>query len=130
MCIRDRIAQSQNIEAVQFRATEYSTDRLEQAGLAAGRGRQPERLVSEKDREMEAQFKQEFEQETRLAPVTPIRQDTPEQRFRRWLGIDEKLKSGASVPTEDERFHRLYPESAECKAMKDFYEDFGQIKGA
>lgn len=128
--LEHRIAQSQNIEAVQFRATEYSTDRLEQAGLAAGRGRQPERQVSEKDREMEAQFKQEFEQETRLAPVTPIRQDTPEQRFRRWLGIDEKLKSGASVPTEDERFHRLYPESAECKAMKDFYEDFGQIKGA
>ena len=58
--------------------------------------------------------------------VTPIRTTaTPEQKFRRWLDFKIRRDAGEEVTTEEAYWAGNYETSAEFKAQKTLYDDFG-----
>lgn len=58
--------------------------------------------------------------------VTPIRATiTPEQKFRRWLDFKARVEAGEQASIEEAHWAGTYEMSAEFKAQKAIYDDFG-----
>lgn len=68
-------------------------------------------------------FLQEFEAEQNVQPVVDI--DTPAARFRKAIGIKQKIEKGESIDPEDRRWFEKYSTFPEYIQRMDFAQDFG-----
>lgn len=65
-----------------------------------------------------------------LAPsnVRPLRDhETAQQRYRRWLELDGRLRSGVPVTPEEAAFYGGFANSSEKRSLDGIYEEFGEV---
>lgn len=55
-------------------------------------------------------------------------QETPRQRYQRWLAIDARHQAGEVLTEQERNFHRNYPQSSEFRGQRAVAEDFGLIE--
>lgn len=63
-------------------------------------------------------FQRSFEQ-----PVATV-SDGPQDRYRRWYRLDNRLRNGQQLKEEDQKFWARYQKGNEYQSMKDFFSDF------
>lgn len=56
-------------------------------------------------------------------------EESPEQRFYRWLQLDRQVQAGKAVEPGLAPWYRSYPESAEYLGLADVYHAFGYLPG-
>lgn len=56
-------------------------------------------------------------------------EESPEQRFTRWLALRDAQQTGSGIPAEHQQWFRTYPDSAEFQGLADVYESFGYLPG-
>lgn len=64
-----------------------------------------------------------------LAPsnVRPLRdRETAQQRYRRWLDLDARLRAGEPVKPEEAAFYGGFANSSEKRSLDEIYEEFGE----
>lgn len=121
--LEHRIAESEKITALPHRSESYSTHGLEQAGRAARASEGPE--PAQRDARTKADVEALKSEMAQPAPVRSIDRDDGRRKYERWVRLDRRVQAGERLGERDAAFHRSYPQTAEYRSMKGFYEDFG-----
>lgn len=121
LVIEHQLEQCENIETLHRPSIDYTPEGLKQAGHAARHGLspQPTTATPEQD-EARRQLADEMAAEA-AAPVAQI--ETPRRRFQRWQRLDQRVKAGEVLTSDENRFYTAYPRSAEYAAENAVYED-------
>lgn len=113
-------ASRQNVAAMPHRGTDYTTDALTQAALAAAVTAPQETAPrDESERETLAAIERDI-----AATPAPVVRQTPQQEYEHWVRLDRRAKAGGRLSDSERAFHESYPHTADYVAMKSLYEEF------
>lgn len=104
-------------------AEPHSTDALDQAARAARP--QPAVPVAQFTAEDQARLDAIAEEMARPKAVDITSIGDPRFRYAHWLRLDERLRSGVALDEREREFHRGFAGTAEWRAQKGVFEDFG-----
>ena len=132
--LRHRRAAEQDSNLVAFppRSEIHSTPALEAGAdvVAMRKGGAPaSRPLSEQEARILAEIEAEAADAAPSLPanVRPLRDhETPQQRYRRWLGLHERIEAGEPVTTEEAAFYGGFASSSEKRALDGMYAEFGE----
>ena len=104
--------------------TTHSTPALEAAAEAARAGDGP---APTPETDEQAAQRRRFEARFKAAQKKPEKEETAEDRYRRWRDIDQQIADGQTVGEGEAMFHRTYPMSIEYISQKEFVQAFNLI---
>jgi len=123
--------ESGNLVAFPPRSEIHTTPALD-VGIevaAMRRGDAPEsRPLSAADARILAEIEAEAAAPTgKASNVRPLRdRETPQQRYRRWLALHERLESGEPITPEEASFYGGFANSPDKRALDGMYAEFGE----
>jgi len=124
-------AQAGNLVAFPPRSEIHTTPALD-AGIevaAMRRGDMPEsKPLSAADARILAEIEAEAAGPVaRPSNVRPLRdRETPQQRYRRWLGLHERLEAGQPITPDEASFYGGFANSPDKRALDGMYAEFGE----
>lgn len=119
-----------NLVAFPQRSEIHSTPALESGAEVAAmrRGDMPKaRPLSDAERRIQA----ELEAETvKPAPASNVRrlrqQETPQQLYRKWLALDERLRAAEPITAEEAAFYGSFATHPAKKSLDPLYQEYGE----
>jgi putative transposase len=121
--MQHKIETSENITALPKPSTPYTTQGLQEAAKAAeARRTLDQNPIDRIDPELEAKAKATIANFPRTPSSTV---ETGQQKYRRWMQLDTRLKNEEEITEEESRFYRVFQSSSTFKAQKKLHENFG-----
>lgn len=129
--------QAGNLLAFPARAESHTTPALE-AGLEVAAMRRGDAPGARPLTPAEATILAELEAAQKAAPEAALQppaptnvrrlrqQETPQQRYRRWLDLQERMEAGQAVTTEEAAFYGGFAGSSEKRGLDGLYAEFGE----
>lgn len=123
--------QSGNLVAFPPRSEIHSTPALD-AGVEVAAMRRGDAPNARPLTDAEQQIMAELEAAPAAAPAPPSnvrrlrQQETPQQLYRKWLALDERLQAGEPVTPEEAAFYGSFATSRAKKTLDPLYQEYGE----